>query len=497
MLIGILIIAVNLIFYAELKGQVLNPAYEVPFEQNNIATVKIDMAQVDLNWMLDKANWYSDVYKTANFKYYVNNDSVLINNIGFRLRGNTSRQADKKSFKVKFGEFAPGTEFYGLSKLNLKGAHNDPLVMREHISFRLLRAIELPATRTSHVKLYVNNEFMGVYLNIEQIDKRYLKSRFANKDGNLYKCFWGADLTVGNDAYDNGLFELETNKLTNDRSDLENFLDVLNNSTFGNFRDNIYKTLNVEGALKYLAVEVLIGHWDGYVYNKNNFYLYQNTATGKMEVIPYDVDNTLGVDFIGRDWTDRNIYTWSRTNESRPLFENLLVVDEFYKMYTEFVNQFITNYYNQDYIFDVIDSTAQLIRPALVHDTYYSLDYGFSISDFDDALKNQVANHVPWGIKPFISLRNASAAIQINQQALGIKTIVFDQLVDVNLLGRKLQIESQSILPIQVKLFDANGRMVNQAIVHSYKQIVLPNSGLYLVQVRMGNEVKVFKKVAF
>ena len=180
-----------------------------------------------------------------------------------------------------------------------------------------------------------------------------------------------------------------------------------------------------------------------------------------------------------------------------PLFENLLVVDEFYKMYTEFVNQFITNYYNQDYIFDVIDSTAQLIRPALLHDTYYSLDYGFSISDFDDALKNQVANHVPWGIKPFISLRNASVAIQINQQALGIKTIVFDQLVDVNLLGRKLQIESQSILPIQVKLFDANGRMVNQAIVHSYKQIVLPNSGLYLVQVRMGNEVKVFKKVAF
>ncbi len=43
-----------------------------------------------------------------------------VDSIGFRLRGNTSRDSAKKSFKVSFNTFIQGREFYAVDKLNLK-----------------------------------------------------------------------------------------------------------------------------------------------------------------------------------------------------------------------------------------------------------------------------------------------------------------------------------------------------------------------------------------
>ena len=37
----------------------------------------------------------------------------------------------------------------------------------------------------------------------------------------------------------------------------------------------IEDNFEVDLYLKTLAAEILIGHWDGYAYNHNNYYLYQ------------------------------------------------------------------------------------------------------------------------------------------------------------------------------------------------------------------------------
>ena len=79
-------------------------------------------------------------------------------------------------------------------------------------------------------------------------------------------------------------------------------VDVLNHTPEAQFKEAIESVFNVESYLHYLAVEALVGHWDGYSYNKNNFYLYENDDTGLVEFIPYDVDNTFGIDWVGGDW---------------------------------------------------------------------------------------------------------------------------------------------------------------------------------------------------
>src|SRR5690606_1269261 len=127
-------------------AQNINPEFVFPFQQNEVHQIKVQMAQTDLNWLLDQSNWYQNQYQPCQVSYKrVSTDSILITNAGIRLRGNTSRNAEKKSFKLDFDEFVPNQMLFNLEKINLKGAHNDPSVVRERLSLRIFREMNIPA----------------------------------------------------------------------------------------------------------------------------------------------------------------------------------------------------------------------------------------------------------------------------------------------------------------------------------------------------------------
>ncbi|MEY5036822.1 MAG: hypothetical protein RLZZ110_1839, partial [Bacteroidota bacterium] len=63
-----------------------------------------------LNQMLLKENWYSDHSYPAMFIY--DNEDTL-HTVGMRLKGNTSRAAQKKGFRIDFDQFSQQT-FQGL-----------------------------------------------------------------------------------------------------------------------------------------------------------------------------------------------------------------------------------------------------------------------------------------------------------------------------------------------------------------------------------------------
>ena len=189
--------------------------------------------------------------------------------------------------------------------------------------------MQVPAPRSNHVELYINGRYYGLYINTEHVDEEFVESRFGNDLGNLYKCLYPADLTyLGSNPEDykiNG-YTLKTNTDQDHYDDLIDFIYILNNTTSENLPADLEPVFNVNGFLRYLAVEIFTGHWDGYSYNKNNYYLFNNLFTGKFEFIPYDTDNTFGIDWVGGDWGPRDIYHWWKTGESRPLTSKSLVI---------------------------------------------------------------------------------------------------------------------------------------------------------------------------
>jgi len=50
------------------------------------------------------------------------------------------------------------------------------------------------------------------------------------------------------------------------------FIDVLNNTNQQNFECELDEVFNTYDYLKVIASEILFGHWDGYIYNQNNYY---------------------------------------------------------------------------------------------------------------------------------------------------------------------------------------------------------------------------------
>lgn len=346
-----------------------------------------------------------------------------VENVGFRCRGNTSINASKKSFHVSFNTFEDGREYRGVEKLDINGQHNDPSVIRSKLAWDTFREMGIPAPRSNHVEMYINGEYYGIYINEENIDEKFTMKRFENNHGNLYKCTWPADLDyIGDnpDVYkmENGgerVYELKNNNYADNYSDLSEFISVLNQTPLNELPCALDTLFNVQQYLKVIAVDIYTGNWDGYIYNKNNFYLYHNQKTGRFEYIPYDVDNTFGISWWDIDWSQRNLYEWSpgSSDEPRPLYNRILQVDQYRDQFSEYYEKLVTEVAPPDSLHQKAEIIKEGIRPFIELDPFYPMDYGFTIRDFDSSYYGPLGAHVKAGLKPFIADRANSGLNQL------------------------------------------------------------------------------------
>jgi len=217
------------------------------YSDNSVARVDISIDPASLQWMYDNVESDSEHFATMHFKNNFIDESV--DSIGFRLRGNTSRFSQKKSFKISFNTFVKGREFYNVDKLDLNGEHNDPSIIRSKLCFDLFKDIGLAASKAIHTQVYINGQYYGLYISIEHIDDEFLDKNFQDPSGNLWKCLYPADLTyLGDDPADYQVvsgsrlvYELKTNVESNDYTQLARLVKIINNTPGNLFPDSLEK----------------------------------------------------------------------------------------------------------------------------------------------------------------------------------------------------------------------------------------------------------------
>lgn len=391
------------------------------FKDDVVPRIDVFIDQDSLDMLLDPDNLESDYHYNITMMFDNGTVRDTFEDVGFRLRGNTSRQAAKKSVKFSFNTYVPGRKYEGLEKLNVNGEHNDPSIMRSKLCWDMLRAIEIPAPRCNHVDVYLNEDYVGVFANVEHIDEEFVKSRFGNNGGNLYKCLFPATLEfMGTDpnlykqeVFGRRPYDLKTNVEEDDYSDLAQFIHILNNTSSESMPCELEKVFHVDNYLKVIAFDILTSNWDGPIYNKNNFYLYHNQATGQFEYIPFDVDNTLGIDWFISDLAQRDIYNWSPSGQPRPIYTQLMEVPLYRKRFSYYMQQMIEQFFNVDNLNPYLDERKALIDASVMDDPLYPLDYGFSFGDYETSFVDDLGGHVRYGMKPYISERAASALAQL------------------------------------------------------------------------------------
>lgn len=238
---------------------------------------------------LDKLN--ADVFSDEYVPAAVTVDGIHYDNVGIRYRGSTSRDAPKKSYKINFKS---SNRHNGKDKINLKAGYYDKSLMREFLSYQLLTEAGLHASQTRFVHLRLNNEFIGVYLDIENLDEFFLRDHHMDETGNLYKAAGlnSCTLTWRGDASEDYMPLYE--KKTNEEESWDDFIDFvywINFSSDDEFVAELESRLNLDLYFQWVAVNHIVENFD--VYHKN-YYLFHDLQTDIWEVIPYDYDYAFG-----------------------------------------------------------------------------------------------------------------------------------------------------------------------------------------------------------
>jgi hypothetical protein len=249
---------------------------------------------------------------------------------------------------------------------------------------------------------------------VEQIDEEFAKKRFIQGHlGDMYKCSYGADLTFK--GWDETAYYGPYEKVRNEEtgfSSLLDFLNFLNNSSNANFFCEVENRFDVQAYLRYLAAEILTGHWDGYTFNKNNFYLIKRPSDGKFMMLPYDMDNTFGIDWFNIDWSERNVYEWT-TSTNRPLFNRLMSSAYYRNELTKHLKEMLDEHFSTSDWVTYLQQVQEMITPAALEDTYRTGDYGFTFEDFSNAITSTFGLHVKMGMAEFLEKRSQSAYAQL------------------------------------------------------------------------------------
>lgn len=262
------------------------------FVEDKVVDVKITIPDSDFQDMLDHAS--DEEYHSASVDY----NGKTITNVGIRTKGNLSLRSvvqmddsDRYSFKLSFDEYISGQNLYGLDKINLNNNYSDASYMREFLTYEMSEMLGLPTPKHSFVRIYVNDEYKGLYLAVEQVDDQFIESHYEDTTGTLYKGLMtgsGSDLQWIDDDADS-YTGLDVKSESQDKDALINMLDKLNHDSTTPYTDY----LDVDSILEYLTLNVVTNNTDSYIGgNKQNYYLYEHG--GVFSMIPWDYNMAFG-----------------------------------------------------------------------------------------------------------------------------------------------------------------------------------------------------------
>ena len=268
------------------------------------------------------------------YKADISIDGKIIKNVGIRTKGFIgSLNPERPSLKVKFNEYVKQSPIEGLDRLTLNNNVQDVSLASQYLTYKLFNKAGIPAPRVSHCKVTVNDEYLGVYSHVESVRSPFIKRHYQKYSGEMYEG------TIS-DFYPIAVQNIEAkNSYTEkNRTQALKLADILETKE-GFDLDEAKKYINLEQFVRFWAMESLLGFWDGYTNNQNNYYAYSNPNDQKrFHFIPWGADGAFTKDRgpfsrFGRDQNQpKSVYSQSmlanrlfQTDEAKALYKVTMI----------------------------------------------------------------------------------------------------------------------------------------------------------------------------
>ncbi|MFT7679062.1 MAG: spore coat protein CotH [Planctomycetota bacterium] len=265
--------------------------------------------------------------------------------VGLRIKGNSSffflpSGSQKASFNIEVDDTDPAADLWGYSTINLNNGIEDPTFCREIGFFRFIRRYT-PAGLGNHLVVTINGDPWGVYVNIQQYNKRLLEEYYEDGGGVRIKCpnIGGAALRWFGSAISSYFADYD---LKNDGGlgtnaawqTLVDCCDSLNNSPAATPKD-IDKGFSVDAAIWTVVGENLFMDEDSYISKGADFNVYWEPIHQRSYLHQHDGNESWGVSLFG--WPGGTITELSPTYRfnggMRPAVRRVVAIPEWRERY--------------------------------------------------------------------------------------------------------------------------------------------------------------------
>ena len=263
-----------------------------------------------------------------------------------------SLSMEKPSLKIRFDKFVDDQLLGGvLKRLTLNNAQQDPSMINTCLSYRLFAQAGIPTPRCNFATLHVNGEDMGLYVQVESIKTRFLERNFADPTGNLYEG------TLSDFRPDwRGTFEKKTNEGTRDQTDIDAVTNALQDPSPAGLAA-LKEMVDIDRFLTFWALEVLVGHWDGYSGNRNNFYIYRE-PNSPFVFIPWGTDQVFTTIDVPFDEFRSPTSVAAHGAIAHRLYQN----DETRGLYIARLKELMDTIWNEEDLLQQIDRMAAIVQ---------------------------------------------------------------------------------------------------------------------------------------
>jgi len=220
--------------------------------------------------------------------------------VGVRFRGMSSYfmvgSGQKRSLNLDMDYVHSQQRLYGCRTLNLLNSHEDPTFLRTVLFCHIARHY-LPCAQANLVRLVINGEDWGVYVNYQQFNQEFVQEWFHTSKGARWNVPGGpggnANLSyLGDDVSPyQRMYEIKSRNDPKSWVGLILLCQTLDQSTPDRLATALEPLLDIDGALKFLALDNVFANNDGYWIRSSDYNLYQDPE-GQFHIIPYDVNET-------------------------------------------------------------------------------------------------------------------------------------------------------------------------------------------------------------
>ncbi len=271
------------------------------FALERVARIEIEIADEDWETLRHQTRTFEDVMAEIEeyglsrpfasiytwFSGTVTVDGEAYPDVGVRKKGFVGSQSETKpSLKLRFDKYVDDQALGSvIERMTLNNSIQDASMVNTCLAYQIFAAAGSPSPRCNFATVTVNGKDLGLYVHVEEIKKPFLARHFDSNEGNLYEG------TVSDFTGEfRGTFEKKTNEGEDEWSDVDAVVAALQDPSEAGL-EALGKAVDLERFLSFWATEALVGHWDGYAGDRNNYHFYREPKS-PFVFIPWGVDDT-------------------------------------------------------------------------------------------------------------------------------------------------------------------------------------------------------------